>query len=119
MRKPNWTEPRGSACQWPRCKLDGEVKFSHGATKWIDREDGVHLCDDHHATMSAELFPDPVGPEVGSTVTLKATDDYPAEKVVVLDWWENLGVKLLVDDGSGTPAEVPYSECEEHSTSQP
>lgn len=108
MKKPNWSEPNDDQCQWPRCRQEGTVHYSHGATKWIDPPEGVELCDAHQKQMSEALFPDPVGPEVGAKLWLKATEDYPREEVEVLDWWYDGEVIVQTADG-----EVPFSEFED------
>jgi hypothetical protein len=112
MKKPRWQEPNGGGCQWPRCRDEGSVHYSRGATKWIDPEDGVDLCDKHQAQMSEELFPAPVMPhEVGSQVWLAEMEDWPREQVWVRDWAVS-GVGNIVVYVSDEP-DTPLDDCQE------
>jgi len=110
VKQPRWREADGYICQWPRCKDEGTTHYTLGSTKWIVPEEGVDLCDRHTKEMHSALFPDPVGPEVGTKLWLRATEDYPREQVEVLDWWYTSEVIVLTSEG-----EVPYTEfeCEE------
>lgn len=114
MNKPRWKQDLDGGCQWPRCRNDGETHFIHGSTKWIDLEEGVDLCDEHHAKMNEEIYPDLVCPvKVGSRVWIAEMEDWPREQVYVRDWFVAHScagkILLLVSDDLKTELD----DCEE------
>lgn len=111
MNKPRWQEERGDLCQWPRCNVEGGAHYQHKATKWIDPEDGVWLCDEHLRAMSEALWPELELPfELGTKIHLAAFEDYPREAVYAVDWYVQGGeIQLLVGDSPETSPD----DCQE------
>ena len=111
MNKPRWQDVRDDLCQWPRCRCEGEIHYTQEATKWIDREDGVWLCEEHVNKMTKELFPEPLpGVKMGSLVWIAAMEDWPREQVYVRDWFlVGAKISLLVSDDM----ECELDDCQE------
>jgi len=111
MNKPRWQEARDDLCQWPRCNAEGGAHYSHKATKWIDPEDGVWLCDAHQREMSEALWPEQTIPfELHTLIHIAAFEDYPREAVYANDWYiGGEGIVLLV----GESPETNPDDCQE------
>lgn len=111
MNKPRWQVERGDLCQWPRCNKEGGAHYALGATKWIDVDDGVWLCDGHLREMGEALWPELKLPfELHTLIHIAAFEDYPREAVYANDWYVNgEGIILLVGD---TPETNP-EDCQE------